>query len=633
MSYMGKILRINLTTKEATVEPLKEEDAKNFMGGAGLAMKLYYDEKIKPGIDPYDEQNKVILTTGFTGGTSCPTNSRIACVTKSPLTNGVTFSNVGGFFPDEFKKTGFDGMIFEGKSEKPVYVYVKDDKVSFKDASGIWGLNTFDAQHYIKEELKDQSVRPFVIGPAGENLVRYAAVIAEKRAAGRKGVGAVMGSKNLKGLVVKGTQKPKIHDEKGFQEAVKKVLKAMQESPTLYPKFGNFGTAGNVENCISKGQMPGPNFCDVPAGEEYLPIGAQENIKLRARRYGCYLCPIRCGQVRVVKSGKWKGWSSEGPEFETLFSYGSQVGVKDPGFIIAADRVSDELGLDTVSAGVVIGYAMELYEKGILSKEELDGYDLKFGNDDAAFELLYKIAYREGVGDLMAEGVKKMAEKIGKDSGYYAMHVKGLEPPGYDPRTCKSMGLTYMTVYTGAEHSRGYPPQEIFGAHHKVPWEVDPYSWDRKAELTIYNQDIGGACKDCAMLCTFMYRNALIPVNKHLKLTAELWKTATGFDVTEEDVAQVGERYNNLAHALLLKEGFTRKDDYLPERLMKEVIKEGPGKGQVMDKENCDKLLDEFYKLRGWDKEGVPTREKLDELGMDYVANFLGLPDYDFYTQ
>jgi aldehyde:ferredoxin oxidoreductase len=630
MSYMGRILRINLTTKESTVEPLKEQDAKDYMGGAGLAMKLYYDQNINPGTDAYHEDNVVVMTTGFTCGTSCPTNSRVAVVTKSPLTNGVTYTNVGGFFPDEFKKTGFDGMIFEGKSEKPVYVYVNDGKVSFRDATGIWGMNTIDTQHYIKEELKDQNVRPFVIGPAGENLVRYAAVIAERRAAGRKGAGAVMGSKNLKALVVKGTQKPKVHDEKAYQEAVKKVLKAMKDSPTLYPKFGNFGTAGNVENCISKGQMPGPNFCDVPAGEEYLPIGAQENIKFRARRYGCYLCPIRCGQVRIVKSGKWKGWSSEGPEFETLFSFGSQMGIKDPGFIIAADRVCDELGLDTVSAGVVIGYAMELYEKGILSREDLDGYDLKFGNDDAGFKLLYKIAYREGIGDLMAEGVKRMAEKIGKGSDYYAMHVKGLEPPGYDPRACKSMGLTYMTVYTGAEHSRGYPPQEIFGAHHKVPWEVDPYSWERKAELTIYNQDIGGACKDCAMTCTFMYRNALIPKNLHIKYMTEVWRAATGFDVTEDDIKKVGERYNNLAHALLIKEGFTRNDDYLPERLMKEVIKEGPSKGQIMDRENCEKLLDEFYALRGWDKNGMPTIEKLKELNLEFLIEDLELKDYAY---
>ena len=626
MSYMGKVLRINLTTKEVKTEPLNEKDARDYMGGAGLGMKLYYNEKIKPGIDPFSEENKIVMATGFLCATTCPVASRLACVTKSPLSFGVTFSNVGGFFPDEFKKTGYDAVIIEGKSEKPVYVYIKDDKVSFKDATPIWGLNTADSQHYIKEILKDQTVRPFVIGPAGENLVRYASVIAEKRAAGRKGVGAVFGSKNLKGIVVKGSKSVKYADEKGFQEVVKKIAKAFQDSPTLYPKFGNFGTAGNVENCISKGQMPGPNFIE-PAGEEYLPIGAQKNIEYRVRRYGCYLCPIRCGQVRLVKSGKYAGWATEGPEFETLFSLGSQIGVNDPAFIIAADRVCDDLGMDTVSAGVCIGFAMELYEKGILKKDDCEGYDLKFGNDDAAFKLLYKIAYRDGFGDLLAEGVRRAAEKIGKGSEKYAMHVKGLEPPGYDPRTCKSMGLNYMTSFTGADHSRGYPPQEIFGAHHKVPWEVDPYSWDRKAELTIYNQDVGGACKDCSMFCTFAYRNALIPANLHIKYFAEIWKTATGFDVTEDDISKVGERYNNLAHALLLKEGFTRKDDYLPERLMTEPHKIGPGKGQIMDRENCEKLLDEFYTLRGWDKNGIPKREKLVELGMDYVAEDLGLKE------
>jgi len=626
MSYMGKVLRINLTAKGVKTEPLNEKDARDYMGGAGLGMKLFYNEKIKPGIDPFSEENKVVMATGFLCATTCPVAARVACITKSPLSFGVTYSNVGGFFPDEFKKTGHDAVIIEGKSEKPVYVYIKDDKVSFKDAAPIWGLNTADSQHYIKEILKDQTVRPFVIGPAGENLVRYGSIIAEKRASGRKGVGAVFGSKNLKGIVVKGSKSVKYADEKGFQEVVKKIAKAFQDSPTLYPKFGNFGTAGNVENCIAKGQMPGPNFID-PADEKYLSIGAQKNIEYRARRYACYLCPIRCGQVRVVKSGKYAGWATEGPEFETLFSLGSGIGVTDPCFIIAADRVCDDLGMDTVSAGVCIGFAMELYEKGILTKDDCDGFDLKFGNDDAAFKLLYKIAYRDGFGDLLAEGVRRATKRIGKDSEKYAMHVKGLEPPGYDPRTCKSMGLNYMTSYTGADHSRGYPPQEIFGAHHKVPWEVDPYSWDRKAELTIYNQDVGGACKDCSMFCTFAYRNALIPANLHIKYFTELWKTATGFDVTEEDIPKVGQRYNNLAHALLLKEGFTRKDDYLPERLMTEPHKIGPGKGQVMDRENCEKLLDEFYTLRGWDKNGIPKREKLVELGMDYVAEDLGLKE------
>ena len=614
---MGKILRVNLTTRQITEEPYPEVLARQFMGGAAAAIKLLYDE-VDPKVDALGPDNKLIASLGFLCGTAAPTCSRVAFVAKSPLSGTVGYANSGGFFPNELRATGVQAIIVEGKAEAPVYLWITDNKAEIRDATEYWGLSTIDTQHYMQQALHDGNVKIACIGPGGEHLVKYAAIINERRASGRKGLGAVMGSKNLKAIAVRGHQElPPLADPAAFKEAVKALHQAMKDSPVLYQRFRNFGTAGNVELTVGQGDMPAKNFQE-PAGEEYLPIGAQAGTKFRTRHYACDQCPVQAGQVRTVNAGPYAGYTTEGPEFESLYSLGSDMGIADMSACIAMDRLCDELGLDTVSFGATVAMAMELYERGILKPADVDGLDLKFGNHEAAVACLRKIAYREGVGDLLAEGSRLAAQRIGGEAPKYAMHVKGLEFPGYDPRGLKAMALNYMTTFTGADHSRGHSEQEVFGI--PVPNAVDRLAIEGKAALTIFNQDCGASVKDSSMLCTFVVRLALLPKNLGPKLVADFWRAGQGYDVTQEDVKQVGERMTNLARAWNMRAGFTRADDTLPDRLLMEPLKTGASKGHRISPEDRDFMLDEYYSLRGWDRKGVPTAERLKALGLEAVA-------------
>jgi aldehyde:ferredoxin oxidoreductase len=610
---LGKILRVNLTTREIKEEPYPEALSRQYMGGAAAGIKLLCDE-VDPRVDALGPENKLILSLGFLAGTSAPATSRVALVAKSPLSGMVGYANSGGYFPNELRATGVQAVIIEGKAEAPVYLWITDGRAEIRDATEYWGLNTIDTQFYMQQALHDGNIRIACIGPAGERLVKYAAVINERRAAGRKGLGAVMGAKNLKAIAVRGSQKlPPLADPAAFKEATKVLYAAMKDSPALYKRFRNVGTAGNVELTVGQGDMPARNFQE-PAGEEYLAIGGQAGTNYRIRHFTCDQCPVMAAQVRAVTSGPYAGYASEGPEFESLYSLGSDMGIADMGACIALDRLCDELGVDTVSFGAAVAMAMELYERGILKLADVDGLDLKFGNHAAAVAVLRKVAYREGVGDLLAEGSRLAAERIGGDAPKYAMHVKGLEFPGYDPRGLKAMGLNYMTAITGADHSRGHSEQEVFGI--PVPWAVDRLAIEGKAALTIFNQDVGASVKDSSMLCTFVARLALLPKNLGPAVIADLWRGAQGYDVTAEEVVRVGERMTNLARLWNLGAGLTRADDTLPERLMIEPLNTGASKGHRISPADRDFMLDEYYNLRGWDAKGVPTPERLKALGL-----------------
>jgi aldehyde:ferredoxin oxidoreductase len=619
---MGKILRVNLTTRQITEAPYPEVLARQFMGGAAAAIKLLYDE-VDPRVDPLGPDNKLLVSLGFLAGTPAPVTSRVAFVAKSPLSGTVGYSNSGGYFPNELRATGVQAIIVEGKAEAPVYLWIGDGRAEIRDAKEYWGLNTIDTQYYLQQSLHDGNIRVACIGPAGERLVKYAAIIHERRAAGRKGLGAVMGAKNLKAIAVRGSQKVPLADEAAFKEAAKVLYAAMKDSPVLYHRFRNFGTAGNVELTVGQGDMPARNFLE-PAGEEYLAIGAQAGTGYRVRHFTCDQCPVMAAQVRAVSSGPYAGYTSEGPEFESLYSLGSDMCIADMGACIAMDRLCDELGVDTVSFGATVAMAMELYERGILTRKDVDGLDLKFGNHEAAVAVLRKIAYREGVGDLLAEGSRAAAERIGGDAPKYAMHVKGLEFPGYDPRGLKSMGLNYMTAFTGADHSRGHSEQEVFGI--PVPQAVDRLAIEGKAALTIFNQDVGAAVKDSSMLCTFVVRLALLPKNLGPTVVADFWRAAQGYDVTSEEVVRVGERLTNVARVWNLRAGFTRASDTLPDRLMTEPLKTGASKGHIISPADRDRMLDEYYSLRGWDARGVPTPERLAALGLAALTADLPRP-------
>ena len=568
--YSGKILRINLTDKTSKEEKLPLEIATNFIGGAGLGIKYLFDE-VKPGTDALGPENKLIFAPGPFTGTSIPCASRMAVTGKSPLTGAVGVALTGGYFPAELKFAGWDAIIIEGKAEKPTWISVKDGAVRFHDAAGIWGTMTFDCQQMIKDNLKDQNTRVICIGPAGERLSKIACIINERRAVGRKGLGAVMGSKNLKAIAVRGTGTVAITSEEKYKTARSEMLKAMKESPVLYSAFSPAGTPMVVDLTGALGILSAKNWT---ATGEFVPVEELGLDAQNSRKIGkehCYDCPVGCSQMKLAKTGPYAGILTEGPEFETIYSFGTETGVANLDAVIAADRLADELGLDSMSAGVTIGFAMELFEKGILTPADTGGLELKFGNDQAMIALLRMMAYREGIGDILTDGTKAAAKKIGKGSEKYAMNIKGLELPAYDVRGAKAHGLNYATAYTGADHNKGYAFQEIFGI--PVPWEVDRFAIEGKGKLTRWNQDVRCVTCDCATMCAFILDTALPATST--QNTAALMEAVTGLIFTPDEVQKVGERVNNLAKAFNIREGFTRADDTFPERLMTEPLKDG----------------------------------------------------------
>ncbi len=609
--YTGKILRINLSNLTTKEEPVPEALVKNYLGGAGFAIKYLYDE-LKPGVPALSRENKLIFAVGPLTATGASCASRMAVAAKSPLTGAMGMALAGGQFPAEMKMTGYDMIIIEGKAEKPVYVSIIDGEVSFHSAVKLMGMMTTDTQLFIKEELGDWNYRIACVGPAGEKQVPMACIVNERRAAGRKGLGAVMGSKNLKAIAVRGTRKPAVADAEAFKKARAAMLKNMKESPVLYSQFSKTGTPMVVDAMTEMGIYSIKNWSATGEINMVPGLGKAAQDTMIITRNPCYDCPVGCSQVKLVTSGPYAGYLSEGPEFETTYSLGSAVGVDYLPAVIAGDRLCDEYGIDTISAGVSIAWAMELYEKGILTKKDTDGIDLKFGNHAAMIEMLRKIAYQEGLGALLGQGTKKAAAKIGKGSDAFAMQVKGLEMPAYDIRGAKAHGLNYATSYTGADHNRGYAFQEIFDI--PIPEKVDRNAIKGKGKLTKWNQDIRAVTCDCAPMCAFLLDMAVPAVA--CQNTADLVNAVAGTEFTSGEIEKIGERLNNVARLFNIREGFTRKDDSFPKRILTEPIKQGASKGQLISRADLDTMLDEYYAERGWDKNGNPTTAKLKELAI-----------------
>jgi len=619
--YMGKVLRVNLTDQTVKEEVLPLEIAKNYIGGAGFGIKYVCDE-VKSGTDPLGPGNKLVFAPGPFTGTTIPCTTRIAVAGKSPLTNTLGVALSGGQFPAEFKFTGNDVLIVEGKAEKPTYLWIKDGEVKFRDASHLWGTKTTDCQQFIKNELHDSGVRIACIGPAGENLCKIAGIFNEMRAAARRGFGAVMGSKNLKAIAVKGTKSPAIASKEKLNAVRSAMTKLMKENEFLYPLFSVVGTGDTVDLTCQLGIFPAKNYSATGEFEPVESIGMEIQKSRRIGHERCWGCPVACSQLRLARTSPYTGTLAEGPEFETLYSLGGMTGVDNLDSIIAADRLADELGLDTISAGATIGLAMELYERGIIGPMETGGLELKFGNHQAMVEMIRLMAFREGIGGLFADGVKEAAKKIGKGADRYAMHVKGLELPGYDVRGAKAFGLNLATAYSGADHNKGYAFQEIIGI--PFPYAVDRFTVEGKGKLTKWNQDVLAATADSPIFCVFIV--IMILAGTATQDTATFMEAVTGLSYTPEEVQRVGERINNLARAFNVREGLGRADDTLPERILTEPIKAGASKGHLISKEDLNRMLDEYYTERGWDvKTGIPTRNKLVELGLEDIAGQLGV--------
>jgi aldehyde:ferredoxin oxidoreductase len=580
------------------MEEVDEETTKKFVGGRGLGVKILLDETAR-GIDPLGPENMLMLMTGPATGTAFPGSGRFHVVSKSPLTGGIGDSDCGGDWGPELRFAGFDGILFQGKAEKPVYLWVHDGEAELRSAEKYWGRGVWDTEDGIREELGDPNIKLASIGPAGENLVMSAAIINDKhRAAGRTGVGAVMGSKNLKAVAVRGTGKPPVADPEGLRVAVKGALKKIKESGITGETLPALGTAALVNVINEAGIYPTRNFqtgvfptAGKTGGEALKETG------ILVKNKPCWGCPIACGRVSRVTKPPYQT-DGEGPEYETTWSMGAQCGIDDLEAITKAHNTCDEMGIDPISFGSTVGCAMELYEKGLIPREKLGGLELKFGNPQAIVELAWRTAYRAGFGDEIALGAKRLAEKYGAPD--LAMHVKGLEIPAYDPRGVKGHGLGYATSNRGGCHLRAYMiAPEILG----VPEKLDPLKTEGKASWVKTFQDIFAMC-DSLVVCKFLT----------FALGAEdltnLINPITGWGWSVNDFLKTGDRIYTLERMYINREGFNRKDDTLPPRLLKEPMPEGPARGHVAE---LEKMIDEYYEVRGW-KDGKPTKRKLKEL-------------------
>jgi len=600
--WTGKSIRVNLTEEKITVEDLNMEDAKLYLGGRGLASKILCDE-IDPNIDPLSPENKLIFMTGPLTGTYASCAGRFNVVAKAPLTGTIGAANSGGYFGPELKFAGYDGIIFEGKADKPVYLHICDDLIELKSAEHLWGKNVFETTDLLLEE-NERDARVACIGPAGEKQVLFATVMNDKdRAAGRSGMGAVMGSKNLKAVVVKGTKSIKVFSRDKFKDAVMDARSKLDQNGVTGPGGGlpTYGTEVLVNILNEVHGLPTRNWQDSYFEHADLISVEYMTENCLVRNKACFACSIGCGRIVRIPDGKYKGIVA-GAEYEAGWSYGACCGVKDLNAINKANHVCNILGLDPITMGATIACAMELYEKGYLSKEDLGGRELRFGDAESIVEWTELTGNREGFGDIMALGSYRMSEKYGHPE--LSMSVKKQEMPAYDGRVLQGMGLSYATSNRGGCHVRGYlTSPEILG----IPQKVDPHSTEGKAALLKTFQDLT-AVVDSSDICLFTTFAIGLPE------ISEMLRTVTGLEYSDEEILQIGERIWNLEKLFNLKAGFTRKDDTLPERLLKEPVKTGPGKGLVT---KLDVMLDEYYEVRGWDKEGIPTEEKLKELGLE----------------
>jgi len=604
--WHGKTLRVDLTAEAVSVEEVDSQVAKDFIGGRGWAIKALHDE-MDPAVDPLSPENKLIFGAGPLTGTPAPTGNRYMVVSKSPLTGALSCSNAGGVFPTEMKRTGFDQFIFEGRSTRPVYLWVHDDEVEVRPAEHVWGKTVPETVEALLEET-DPRAKVACIGPAGERLVKIAGIMNdEHRAAARSGVGAVMGSKNLKAVVVRGTTSVPLAEPEAMKDLCRTVRAEVKADVKKGSSLREYGTAYVPIVTNEIGILPTRNFqTGVFEGVEGI-TGHVLTEKYLIRPKACFGCPIACGRLTRVDDPVYGG-QGEGPEYETIAALGSGCGLDNLAAVTKANYLCNELGLDTISIGMTLACAMEMVEKGVLPQDDV-GRSLRFGDADAVIDLIGKTAYREGFGDALAEGSYRLAEMYGRPE--FSITAKRLEFPGYDPRGAKGMGLLYATSNIGASHMAGdlaYP--EVFG----VPEKIDPLSTEEKPRLIKRFED-AFAVIDAAGLCVFL------SVRYFFDPKVDLWPTrltqlmnyATGAGYTEEALLQAGERIFNLERLFLLKAGFTGKDDTLPRRMLEEPMPDGPAKGHVVE---LGQMLPEFYRLRGWDEDGVPTGAKLTELGL-----------------
>jgi len=612
LGYAGTILYVDLATGKTRTEKLNEETAKKYIGGIGLGMKLYLSNS-KAGVDPLSPENPLVLALGPVSGTMFPTGGNgHAFISKSPATGGVGEAVSHGTFGAELKRAGYDAVVFTGKAEKPVYLWIDDDSIQLLDAGNLWGKSPWETEDAIKDEIGDYYIRVASIGLAGEKQSKIACIINDKtRAAGRTGLGAVMGSKNLKAIAVRGTRDIVVAKPDVFMDMVKEFHERMK-GPAAQ-KYRTLGTVENIDLTNELSCLPTSNYSN-SRFDKIKNINAEEiNDRFIAKIIACNSCAMRCEHEALVREGPYKGALSR-IEYDNLWALGPNVGVDKPDVIIRAAELCNYYGLDAQSTGVAIAFLMDCHEKGILSHEELDGIDAHFGNGEAVVKLVEKIGKREGIGEKLADGVKVAAEKIGKNSAQLAQHIKGLEVTGYDLRCLKTAALAAAVSFRGADHARsGVYALDMKG-------KVDRLKAERgRGQIVKDNEDVL-ALIDSFIVC----KNAKGTFYKELEDLAKLYSAVTGIEVTAKELGTAAERIITLAKLINVREGLTRNDDTLPWKVMNEPIPDdGPAKGAVVTQDELDLMIDDYYQARGWSVEGLPSKEKLHELGLQEFKSII----------
>jgi aldehyde:ferredoxin oxidoreductase len=606
--YVGKLLRVDLNNGELKEQPLEVEKLRGYLGGSALGARILYDE-LDPSVEPLSPDNLLIFMTGPLTGTACPSCGRYCVCTRSPLTNIWAEAHAAGYWGPELKFAGFDGIVFKGKAEKPTYLMVKDGGYELRDAGALWGRDTYETEGVLRKELNDEKVKVACIGQAGERLARISSIMNDLgRAAGRCGVGAVMGSKNLKAIAVRGTRMnvfPAAREAQ-LREYLRKIYVSIRSHPTVQI-YTSYGTDGIMSMMHEYGDVPIKYFTKGEWSEGEKKINGEAMSKtILHKQYACYRCLVACGREVKVTTGKYSGLAGAGPEYETCAAFGMLCMNDDLGAIAKANDLCNRYGLDTISTGNMVAFAMECYERGLIGKEDL-GMELRWGDPDAIVEMVRQIGEGEGFGALLGEGVRRASERIGKGADEFAIHVKGLEVPMHDPRAFKGMGLQYATSHRGACHLRGmfYHIEQgervpDLGIHKRY----ERFTVDDKAEPVIAMQNWHDVL-DSLIMCKF----AMVAPASALAML----QLVTGWEVKLQELIKVGERAYNLKRLINIRYGMTAKDDTLPKRLLSMPLPDGGCKGMVVE---LDRMLPSYYRARGWDEGGVPTREKLMDLGL-----------------
>ena len=598
--YLGRILRVNLTTRQTSVEELKDKEVELLLGGRGIAARMYYDE-ISADTKAFDEGNKLFFVTGPLTGVPLPSTTKFQLATKSPETGHYLCSNCGGVFGPRLKQCGLDALIIEGRAADWTYLTINEGEVEFRDASEMAGLSTDKAQAFLHDAIGDKNAGTMTIGPAAEKLVRLSYLGVDSRAFGRGGPGAVMGSKKLKGIAVSGTGEVPVADRARVDEIRKSALAELRTSRADHTRLG---TMQYIKKLNDLGCMPTRNF-QTSHFEDCEPVEADAmKANYYVRNYACYRCPVACGKMCEVKEGPHAGAHAR-TEFETVGLFGPCCGVSDFAAIIAANQLADEIGVDTISVGNAVSLTMELFERGLITTEDTDGIEANFGSGEALIEIIRLVGERRGIGDLLAEGFAEVARRKPEWS-WYIMHVKGLPFAAYDPRGFYGNALTKGTSSRGACHNVGgwSIRAELLSG------DYDRFALTGKGPLIMSIQD-NRAYVDSLGLCTVVRGSMAFSASP----AGDTMEAVTGYAFTPK-LLDIGERIYNLERMILNREGIVRADDMLPERIFKEAIPSGPCKGRTLTREQYDIMLDEYYQARGWDSDGVVTSETKERLGL-----------------